>query len=49
MPVDFVMPFGRGSLVGLGCWESLRRVVDAGDVVLFLDVVRVGARLRVSQ
>ena len=40
---------GVGLLVGLWCWESLRRVGDAGDAVLLLDAVRAGARLRVSQ
>ena len=40
---------GVGLLVGLWCWESLRRVGDAGAGVLFLDAAGAGARLRVSQ
>ena len=49
MVVEVLIRLGRELCVGLGCWESLRRVVDAGDVAFFLDAVRAEARLRVSQ
>lgn len=49
MLVEVLIRLGRELCVGLGCWESLRRVGDACDVVLILDAARAEARLRVSQ